>query len=680
MNYGLCSTHVSFKGCIGTPVTQVASVPNPICYTNIMCGIAGIFNTNGQPADRDALLRMAQCITHRGPDGERFYLDDQAGLGLAYRRLRIIDLSDAAMQPMTNEDGSLQLIFNGEIYNYIEMRPILEARGHRFSSKSDSETILHAYEEWGTDCLRRFNGMFAFALWDIRRRALFVARDRVGVKPLYYHWQNNTLVFASEIKTLFQHPDITPEPNLSAIIEYMNAMYTTGEHTWFRGINRLLPGHFMVVTPDGLTIRQWWDLPSQENDLGLHPERYYIDKTRELLEDSVRLRLRSDVPLGSHLSGGLDSSAIVALLSGQLANSGERLRTFSGAFAGGSEYDERRYIHLVTRRYGTDHREVLPTADDLPRLLDKMVWHMDEPAAGPGILLQWAVCELTRQSGVTVINGGQGGDEAWGGYFGYIPAYLRTLTRLARQHPILAADLLQDALTLLGRPNLRANLIKAIRAGRSGRLQADSTRGPWAGRVFDDWRATSDEYRVDPEHLSRLNGRSSLAATMRYDLKWYLPALLQVEDRTSMAFSLESRAPLLDYRLLEHAASVPSSLRIKGLQMKHILREAVADLLPKPIYLRADKMGMPTPMGPWFRDPLASWLRATLTSPETLSTGILSPQYINQALDEHLAGRKDRSLDLWKLLNVQSWWRTFIASPQRIPQPESQQPEPVTVT
>ncbi|MGA7732321.1 MAG: asparagine synthase (glutamine-hydrolyzing) [Chloroflexia bacterium] len=630
-----------------------------------MCGIAGIYNTDGQPADRGVLARMSGAIAHRGPDGEHFFFDDEAGAGIAHRALRIIDLSDAAKQPMTNEDGSLQLIFNGEIYNYIELRPVLEARGHRFSSHSDSETILHAYEEWGPESLHRFNGMFAFALWDSRRRTLFIARDRAGVKPLYYRWHNGTLVFASEIKALLQHPDITPEPHMPAITEYMSAMYTTGEHTWFRGINKLLPGHYVLVTPESLTVRQWWDLTTEEDELGARSERYYIDMARELLEDSVRLRLRSDVPLGSHLSGGLDSSAIVALLSQQLGTAGERLRTFSGAFAEGEEYDERRYIHAVARRYHTDHRETLPTAADLPRLLDKITWHMDEPAAGPGILLQWAVCKLTRESGVIVVNGGQGGDEAWGGYFGYIPAYLRTLITQARRHPTLAPELVRDALTLLRRPHLRASLTNALRSGRRGRLHAETTVGPWAGDRFadDNYELRITNYDSNNKSAFRIP-HSALAAVMRYDLKWYLPALLQVEDRTSMAFGLESRAPLLDYRLLEHAASVPGPLRMKGLRMKHILREATADLLPKSVYRRTDKKGMPTPIAPWFRDQLAPWLRSTLTSPETAATGLFSEHYINKAIQQHLSGQKDRSHDLWKLLSVLSWWRTYITSPQ----------------
>ncbi|HET9494813.1 MAG TPA: asparagine synthase (glutamine-hydrolyzing) [Chloroflexia bacterium] len=615
-----------------------------------MCGIAGIYHTDGESPDGEVLLRMARCIAHRGPDGERFFTD--GGLGLAHRHLRIIDLSDAAMQPMANEDGSLQLIFNGEIYNYVELRPRLEATGHRFSSHSDSEVILHAYEQWGDACLHRFNGMFAFALWDARRRRLLIARDRAGVKPLYYRWNGRTLAFASEIKSLLLCPGVEVRPNRAAIAEYMSAMYTTGEHTWFEGIKRLLPGHYLWATPEGLEVRQWWDLPAGEEEPGARPERYYVEKTRALLEDSVRLRLRSDVPIGSHLSGGIDSSAVVALLSKRLGQEGERVRTFSGAFAEGEAYDERRYVRDVVERYGTEHSETLPTHSDLPALLDRLVWHMDEPAAGPGILLQWAVCDLTHRSGVVVINGGQGGDEAWGGYFGYIPAYLRTLAQQARHYPKMAL-LLAEAAAIARRPAMRAALARAVKGGRRGRFAASTDTGAWAGPFFDGLTPAEPIANRD-------DGRTPLGRAMYYDFKWYLPALLQVEDRTSMAFSLESRAPLLDYRVLEHAALVPSSLKMRGLEMKHVLRRAVGDLLPPSVLARTDKMGMPTPIDLWFRGPLKEWVRGELSPERVARTGLFAQGYVERMLAEHTEGRADRSLELWKLLNVLTWWRLFV--------------------
>jgi asparagine synthase (glutamine-hydrolysing) len=439
----------------------------------------------------------------------------------------------------------------------------------------------------------------------------------------------------------------------------MNAMFTQGEHTWFEGIKKLLPGHYMLVDREGLRIRRWWDLPNGEDHIGERSESYYIQRTRELLEDSVKLRLRSDVPLGAHLSGGLDSSAIVALYSKQLEASGEPVRTFSGAFAEGRAYDERRYARDVVERYRTDHHEIIPVADDLPRLFERIAWHMDEPAAGPGILLQYKVCEITRQAGVIVINGGQGGDEAWGGYYGYIPAYLKMLARQIRSNPRLASELLNDTLTLAARRETRVALMRALSSGRRGRLEATGLLGQWAGPRLLDAGSDAD---TNPESAT-LNGnigRTPLGQIMYHDLKWYLPALLQVEDRMSMAFSLESRAPLLDYRLVEHAASVPSLLKLKSLEMKHIFREAVKDLLPASVYRRKDKMGMPTPVDRWFRWSLAGWVKSEAQSEGLRASGLISEEYARRAVEEHLSGRKDRSTELWKVVSVGAWWRIFI--------------------
>ncbi|MDQ3707068.1 MAG: asparagine synthase (glutamine-hydrolyzing) [Chloroflexota bacterium] len=641
-----------------------------------MCGIAGIFNRFGTPPNMDVLRRMNERIAHRGPDGDGFFTD--GGVALAHRALRIIDLSDAAIQPMHNHDGSLHLVFNGEVYNYVELRPELEARGYTFRSHSDSEVLLNAYEEWGVDCLQRLNGMFAFAIWDSRKERLFIARDRIGVKPVYYHWDGERLVFASEIKALLAYPGIEARPNFAAIAEYMNAMFTTGEHTWFEGIKRLLPGHYMLADAQGLQVRQWWDAPTAEDPVGKHDESYYVSRTRELLEDSVRLRLRSDVPLGAHLSGGLDSSSIVALLSRRLRESGEPVRTFSGAFAEGPAYDERRYVEDVVAKYGTEHHETLPTARDLQRLLDRIVWHMDEPAAGPGILLQWAVCRITNDAGVIVINGGQGGDEAWGGYLGYVPAYFRSLLKAARKHPRLLLDVVKSGFVLLSRSNTRMTLLKTLVRGRKARLRASTALGTWAGPEFKRAGVGGTQEEGTSTPGATQGRRSALGAVMYYDLKWYLPALLQVEDRTSMAFSLESRAPLLDYRLIELATSVPSHLKMKHLDMKHIFKEAVKDVLPASIYKRTDKMGMPTPVDIWFRESLASWVREQLDSPDAREFGLLDRDFVLNALEEHQSGARDRSLDLWKMLNLVTWWRLHIARTVPVPEPEvvRRQPEP----
>ena len=619
-----------------------------------MCGIAGLYNRAGAPADGALLERMAATIAHRGPDGDGFYLDGP--VGLAHRALRIIDLSDAAFQPMASADGECWMVFNGEIYNYVELMRELRAEGLQFRSHSDSEVLLAGYRAWGLDCLAHFNGMFAFAIWDRARRRLFLARDRLGIKPLYYWWDGRRLAFASEIKALLCHPAIRATPDGAAIAEYWRAMYTAGDHTWFAGIKRLLPGEYLLVDREGLQVRRYWDLPEQEDPPGRREESY-IAEVRHLLDDSIRLCLRSDVPLGAHLSGGVDSSAIVALISRHL--DGTPVKTFSGAFAEGAEYDERPYINAVATRYRTDHHEVVPTAADLQAVLPRLVWHLDEPVAGPGAFPQYFVCKLTRANGVIVVNGGQGGDELFGGYFGYLPAYLRSLLGQVRRgpHPGLLAALLGDGLRLATRPPLRAAALAALQSGRKGRLRPDDAAGlpAFFGPVLRQLAGAQA-----PPAPRAGGARSPLGEALAFDLRHYLPALLQVEDRVSMAASLESRVPLLDYRLVELAMRIPPELKLRGLEPKHILRRAVADLLPPAVAARRDKKGFPTPIAPWFRGPLAPWLREQLLDPAAVARGLFDPAATEKMIDEHQAGSADWSRPLWMMLNTQVWFKQFI--------------------
>ena len=619
-----------------------------------MCGIAGVYERGGGAADGALLERMATAIAHRGPDGDGFYLDGP--VGLAHRALRIIDLSDAAFQPMTLPDSDQWLVFNGEIYNYVELMRELQAQGQAFRSHSDSEVLLAAYRAWGVECLSRFNGMFAFAVWDRPRRRLFLARDRLGIKPLYYWTDGRRLAFASEIKALLGHPAIRRQPNGAAIAEYWRAMYTAGDHTWFAGIRKLLPGHYMLVDERGLHIQRYWDLPAAE-DAPPRRESQYVDEVRSLLDDSVRLCLRSDVPLGAHLSGGVDSSALVGLISSQLPVG--PLKTFSGAFNDGPEYDERRYIAAVTARYGTDHHETVPQAADLPATLSRLVWHLDEPTAGPGAFPQYFVCKLTRESGVIVVNGGQGGDELFGGYFGYLPAYLRSLLRSLRHNPspALLAALLGDSARLAAQPALRRAALAALSQGRRGRLRPDA--GEAIPALFGP-TLRSLPYDRPGEEGWPAGRRSALGEALAFDLRHYLPALLQVEDRMSMAWGLESRVPLLDYRLVELAMQIPPTIKLRGLEPKHILRRAVADLLPPAVAARRDKKGFPTPIGPWFRGPLQPWLREQVQSPTAEARGLFDPAAVGRLLDEHAAGSADHSRPLWMLLNTHLWFQTFV--------------------
>ena len=625
-----------------------------------MCGITGIYNIDGAPVERATLAGMAGAIRHRGPDGDGFYWDDAAGLGLAHLALRIIDLSDAARQPMANEDGRWRLVFNGEIYNYRELRPELCAHGHRFHSHSDSETILHAWEEWGAAALDRFNGMWAFALWDGQARRLVLARDRLGIKPLYYWWDGRTLAFASEIKALLAHPAILVQPNGAAIADYFAAMHPGGDHTWFTGIRRLLPGHTLTVDRDGLRIARYWDVPTEEDPPGARRESDYIDEIRALLESAVQLHLRSDVPVGAHLSGGVDSSAIVGLISHALA---EPVQTFSGAFAEGAAYDERPYIHAVVRRWATRHHEVVPTWSDLPALLPRLVWHLDEPVVGAGAFPQYCVSRLTRAAGVIVVNGGQGGDELFGGYYGYLPAYLRSRLAALRRHPQprAAASLAADLAHLAARPAMRAAAFGALRRGQRGRLQTSltPTLPAFFGPALRTAHAAPGQPVNNPPEAYRPPS-SALGAALAYDLRHYLPGLLHVEDRTSMAWGLESRVPLLDVRLVEAAMRIPAALKMAGGEPKHILRRAVADLLPPSVAARRDKKGFPTPIAPWFAGPLHAWLTTQIASPAAHARALFAAPYVETLLAAHRAGQADHSRPLWMILNTHLWWSLFV--------------------
>lgn len=614
-----------------------------------MCGIGGVYNVRST-LERETLVRMAMAIAHRGPDDDGYYFSGAASLGLLHRRLSIIDLSDTGHQPMWDAQHRACIIYNAEVYNYKEILPELQALGYRFVGTSDTEVVLNAYLEWGPDCLSRFNGMFALAIWDEQRQRLFLARDRMGIKPMYYWYDPTTqsIVFASEIKALLQDPRVPRQPNLEAIAEYGRFMYSTGDKTWFAGIQQLPPGHYAELGPDtnGLQVRRWWDLPEGEDAVGERSEAEYVAELRELLTDAVRLHLRSDVPVGAHLSGGLDSSSVVALASRWLEGEGAGpLETFSGAFAEGAAYDERPYIRAVADMYHTDHHEIIPKAEDFPELLPKLVWHMDYPSVGAGLYPQYHVCKLTAASHVKVVNGGQGGDELFAGYFRYVPPYLRTQMASLRRNPAAAARLLADMLRVAVRQTLRE---VALNSGRR-RLASEGALGLLNPTV---------QAMLPPRNAGPNPGSNPLQRALYWDLRNYLPALLHVEDRTSMSVSLESRVPLLDYRIVELSASIPAALKLRGLESKRIMRRAVAPLLPAAIVARKDKKGFPTPIDQWFGGSLRGWLTNTLTDLSPTARELINTGYVGQLLREH--GHTDHSRALWMALNIALWCELYI--------------------
>lgn len=628
-----------------------------------MCGICGIYYLDRQrQVDEAVLTRMARSLRHRGPDDEGFYIDGNLGLG--HQRLSIIDLSPLGRQPMSNEDESLWIVFNGEIYNYLELRQQLVARGHRFRSHSDTEVILHLYEDEGPKCVNRLNGMFAFAIWDSRERRLFAARDHFGIKPFYYTLGNGGFLFASEIKALFQTGLVQPRLNPAGLADYLTFQFCLGEKTLFQDVYRLLPGHVLLLNLDGtLHIEKYWDLDfTIDTD---HTENYFEHRLLRLLEDAVRLQLRADVPVGAHLSGGLDSSTVTCLASSLL---GSPIKTFSGGFKDGPEYDETPYARIVAQHVGTEHYEIFPTAEDFVEVMPRLMYYMDEPAAGPGLFPQYFVSKLASQH-VKVVLGGQGGDETFGGYTRYLIAYLEQClkggiegTQENPKYVVTFDSILPNLRQLQGYESLlryfwQEGLFESEER-RYFRLidRSNSTRGLINGDFLPD-KQEYDPYEAYRELFYSANCRSLINKMTWFDMKTLLPALLHVEDRTSMAVSLESRVPLLDPRIAELVASMPPMVKYKGGRSKHVFRQVVRHIVPPEVYNRTDKMGFPVPLSEWYRQgPVREFVRETLLGERARARGFIKTQQVESLLDsERPYGR-----GIWGLLCLELWMQTFL--------------------
>lgn len=620
-----------------------------------MCGIAGIWYTDGRPVDEAALRRMIAAQRHRGPDGEGYYCVGAVGLGHA--RLRIIDLSPAAAQPMTNEDGTLWLTYNGEIYNYLELTAELRALGHTFRSRSDSEVILHAYEQWGERCVERFNGMWAFALWDERRRVLWCSRDRFGVKPFYYLWDGQVFACASEIKALLAFQPEARRPSYPYLLHFLTSgLFDDGSETAFAPVKSLPPAHSLTLRDGVLRLSRHWDYhPARRAnyDYGA-PEATF----RDLLTDAVRLRLlRSDVPVGTCLSGGLDSSAIVAL-SARLID--VPVRTFSAIYEE-PEANEAAYVAIVNERCRAVPHLVQPRPADFFDVLPHIVWHQDEPTAGPGLYSQWHV--MQRAHGVvTVLLDGQGSDELLGGYHHFFGPYLATVLRRALRGERAAwPRLLADARAI------------AALAGRSQVLAALKPYVPGPLRMlYRTWRGTEASSDVHPE-LRALVGQQTIrrsyerrfADPLDDALYWSvvstsIPGLLHYEDRNSMAFGLEARVPFLDYRLVEFCLGLPFDDKIRGATTKHLLRRALRGVVPDAVLDRRDKKGYPTPLARWLRGPLRTAVADRLLGSRLRQRGILRPEAVEQKLAAHVAGQHDYSWEIWRWLTLEAWFEQFI--------------------
>jgi asparagine synthase (glutamine-hydrolysing) len=617
------------------------------------------------PAERELVHAMMDALAHRGPDDRGSYFDGPVGLG--HRRLSIIDV-DGGRQPMTNEDGTLWIVFNGEIYNYVELRREL-TRHHEFRTQSDTEVILHLYEELGERCVERLNGMFAFAIWDSRQKRLFAARDRLGVKPFYWHMDGESFSFASEPKALLAAGRVGASADAQGLEEYLTFQFCLGDRTLFRGVQRLEPAHYLTFRPFQDTapaLVRYWDF-NYEIDAH-HTEEFFAEELLALLEDSIRLQLRSDVPVGAHLSGGLDSSAIASLASRAY---GGQFHTFTGAFREGPQYDETRYARAVAQRIGAAHHEVWPSAQEFVDTMPWLIYMMDEPAAGPGLFPQYMVSKLARAH-VKVVLGGQGGDELFGGYARYLVAYLEQCLKGAifgtqdDGKYVVTWDSIAPNLALLQqyRPMLQNfwrdglfddmdrryfRLVSRIEDAET--LLSDDAWGPSSGgRMLSTFQETFN----NPAHKSYFNRMTG------FDLKTMLPALLQVEDRTSMSVSLESRVPLLDHRIADLVTRMPPTARFKGGDTKRVFRESVRHLLPSAVLERKDKMGFPVPLAEWFRGPVRDFVGDILLSDRARQRGV----YRMAGVERLVAGEAKFGRQLWGLLSLELWYRAFVDGEQ----------------
>jgi asparagine synthase (glutamine-hydrolysing) len=636
-----------------------------------MCGITGIIQPNNhEPIDQDILKSMTSTLIHRGPDDEGYFFDHNVGLG--HRRLSIIDIRHGH-QPMANEDETVWIVFNGQIYNYLELRQGLIAKGHTLKTNSDTEVIIHLYEEYGVDCLKKLNGMFAFLIWDSKAKRAFIARDRIGIKPLYYYFDSSHLVIASEIKALLKHPDISAVPNWDGINDYFTFQFCLGEKTLFQGINKLLPGHFIIFDPDNpgsFHVQKYWDVNYTIDTY--HTEDYFVDILTRLLEDSVRLQLRSDVAIGAHLSGGLDSSAVTCIAASLYNNMDARIQTFTGSFKEGNEYDESLYAKIVSEYASTEYHEISPTSQDFTSILPQLIYSMDEPAAGPGIFPQYYLSKLASEN-VKVVLGGQGGDEIFGGYARYITAYLEQCLKGAIYNTneegkyVVTLESIVPNLSVLQQytPMLKNFWSEGLFDSMDRRYFKLVSRTDQRENLFSDRfmsrRNTYSAFNSFTSVFGAADTPSYINKMLYFDLKASLPALLQVEDRTSMAVSLESRVPLLDHRIVELMASVPPTIKFKSGIMKYLFKKSIKNIVPEKILNRTDKMGFPVPLNEWFSDSLKDYIRDTLIDERVKERGI----YNMEGLENMITSETKFGRNIWGILCLELWFRTFIdeASP-----------------
>src|SRR3989440_232476 len=623
-----------------------------------MCGICGVYNAqSGEPVSRQLIEHMTHLISHRGPDDSGAYLDGPVGLGFA--RLSIIDLG-GGHQPMSNETDEVWIVFNGEIWNYKALRKELMEKGHQFRTNSDTETIVHAYEEYGVDCIARLNGMFGFAIWDGPRKRLLLARDRAGKKPLYYTCVDGNLIFASEIKSLLGHPRVRRRADPQALADYLSVRYVPGPATLFANIYKVLPGHWLLCENDTIHEKCYWDFTFGKTER--HSVEEYIHGIRQHINRAVEERMMADVPLGAMLSGGVDSSIITGTMS-QLMD--RPVKTFAVGFDVPG-FSELPYAKLVSDHFGTEHHELLVKCSDLTQYWPLLTWHRDEPVSEPSDLGVYLISKLARQH-VKVVLSGEGGDELFAGY----PKYL--VDWLAKYYHLLPAPIRDQVITTL-LDHLPYNMRKLKMAGRVLSEPAPQRWMSWFGifngqlknnLLSESTRANidNDSSRVFQRWLEQNPQRDDLSSMLYLDTKIWLPDnLLMKGDKMTMAASLEARIPLLDYKLIEYAANIPSNIKIKPFQAKYLLKQAYADFLPQAILTRK-KMGFNVPTDVWFREGQRQLITQLLLSERARSRGFFNEKFVAYLLREHLEGRTNYQAQLFTLASLELWFRVFIDNP-----------------
>lgn len=628
-----------------------------------MCGIAGLIDFKKKPVDRKILLEMTRALAHRGPDDKGIFIDQN--VGLAHRRLSIIDLSKAGHQPMFYDNKNLAIVYNGEIYNYLEIREELQKKGYKFKSQTDTEVILASYKEWGPDCLQHFNGMWALAIYDRKKKLIFCARDRLGVKPFYYFFDKNKFIFASEIKAILKHPEISAKQNDHIIWDYLVCgLVDHSEETFFKGIKELRPGHYLVLRKEKIEIRKYWDLdPNKQTDQ--KNDRYYTEQFKELFLDSVRLRLRSDVPIGTCLSGGLDSSAIVSAVNeflkqdGKIDQIGQWQKTFSSVYDK-KKYlgcDEREFINEVIRKTKVKSHLVFPDDKKLIQEIDKVIYHQDYPFGSTSIYAQWNVFRLARKNKVKVMLDGQGSDELLAGYHSFFGVYLAKLLKNFQfsrffWEAISYSKNHQTSLTAI----FYGLFLDSAKRGIFGSSLSKILKNKWQEYDLfqDSWRN-----KFQPFKLAVSTG-DVFKKGLHNSLKLGLPSLLRYEDRDSMAFSIESRVPFLDYRLVEFIYSLPDNQKIRNGQTKWVMRQALKGILPEKVRNRQDKIGFATPEEIWMKEALGEDMQRVFSSDKFESRGYFQKGKTAEMFGKYLKGEIKNYQLFWRLYNLEKWFRIFI--------------------